>query len=273
VTGSAESESAGRGEREPGADRFSAAQRFRVAWSVRADLGPDEPELLPTRLTRVALTVLPVDGVGLSALTDDHRVPLGATDDRAVAAERLQFTIGEGPCLEALRTQVPISVDRADMERRWPPFHAELLRQSPYRSIVALPLPITDTVPGALDLYFHDPAEASRFDVADAAAVAGQISAVLGAAGSSTVAPLRWEGIEMPAWMYGPPARDRLRVWVAVGVLMSRLTTSSVDALALLRAHAYARDQNLDEVTNAVIDGSLPAQSFRLGAGPADADG
>jgi hypothetical protein len=59
------------------------------------------PELLPVRLARAAVRVLPgVAGAGISVLADPGmRVPLGASDEDAATAERLQFTVGEGPCL------------------------------------------------------------------------------------------------------------------------------------------------------------------------------
>ena len=52
-------------------------------------------ETLPTDLTKACVEVLQVDGAGLSAVSDRVQVPLGASDDDAVAAERLQFTVGE----------------------------------------------------------------------------------------------------------------------------------------------------------------------------------
>src|SRR3954447_10060986 len=59
------------------------------------------PELLPSRLMRSCVQVLPVAGAGVSVFT---RGAGGASDDSAVLAERLQFTVGEGPCLAAHAT-------------------------------------------------------------------------------------------------------------------------------------------------------------------------
>jgi hypothetical protein len=59
-------------------------------------LGPAEmtgPELLPVRLARACVEVLPVAGVGISMFgSSGMRIPVGASDDDAAAAERLQFS-------------------------------------------------------------------------------------------------------------------------------------------------------------------------------------
>ena len=63
--------------------------------------------------------------------------------------------------------------------------------------------------------------------------------------------------------MLGPTARNRLDVWVATGVLMVGTGRSSSDALALLRAHAYAHDHSLDDVAKAVVNGTIDARGLR----------
>jgi hypothetical protein len=74
------------------------------------------PELLPTRLMKAAAAVLPVAAAGISIfISSGHRVPLGASDDTAALAERLQFTSGEGPCLSAHATNRATWVTNAQM--------------------------------------------------------------------------------------------------------------------------------------------------------------
>jgi len=98
----------------------TVAQRFRAAWVDTNVPVPAGVELLPVRLARACVQVLPVDGASISVLTEDFRYPLGASDDTANAAERLQFTQGEGPCLDALRTNSPVQANAQDIYRRWP---------------------------------------------------------------------------------------------------------------------------------------------------------
>src|SRR6185437_11302048 len=86
------------GQSRPAQDGI--ARQFHEAWQAagRQDGGL---ELLPVRLAQACVAVLPVSGAGISLLYDDFRVPLGASDDAASCAEQLQFTTGEGPCLQA----------------------------------------------------------------------------------------------------------------------------------------------------------------------------
>jgi hypothetical protein len=105
--------------------------------------------------------VLPSEGAGLSLTSGGFRVPLGASDDTSGAAERLQFTLGEGPCLQAMRDARELRANQDDIARLWPLLYDELVRQTPYRSIASVPLRITPTVVGAIDVYFTDPAGAS----------------------------------------------------------------------------------------------------------------
>lgn len=94
-------------------------------------------ELLPTRLMRAAAAALPVTAAGISAFTGyRQRVPLGASDDTAALAERLQFTAGEGPCITAHARLQPVYATAQIMAWQWPTFHAELVANTPYRTIV-----------------------------------------------------------------------------------------------------------------------------------------
>jgi hypothetical protein len=188
------------------------------------------------------------DAAGLSAFSRPVRVPLGASSDAAATAERLQFTVGEGPCIQALHDRTEIRVSASDMQRRWPIFYDELILRTPYRSIASLPLQITPALAGAIDLYFHDPFAAFTVDLD-----ADTLRATSTPAVPSTQAP----GALLPAWMHSPNAGERLRTWIATGVLMSLHDLTGPDALVRIRAYAYAQQQDLATVTDAIIDGTL----------------
>lgn len=79
------------------------AERFVAAVTQLYAMVGDGAELLPTVLARACVKVLPIAGASLS-LTDELRIPLGASDDVAARAEQLQATLGEGPCLTATAT-------------------------------------------------------------------------------------------------------------------------------------------------------------------------
>jgi GAF domain-containing protein/ANTAR domain-containing protein len=238
-----------------------AAARFAELWSEASDLCSSPMGLLPSRLAGISRQALFTDGAGLSILSGEHRVPIGSTDEDATRAEQLQFTVGEGPCLDTLHTRNPVQADRETMRRRWPVFYDQLVTGTPFRSIIAVPLTVSVGVVGALDLYFHDPHGAHRLDIIDAVVVANQISSLLRCDSTDDPKP---PGREPSASMYGPTAQQRMRVWVASGVLMAHSKITGPDAMTLLRAYAYAEGKPIDDVADALIAGTAPIEDFIL---------
>jgi hypothetical protein len=202
-------------------------------------------DLLPAVLARACVTVLGVAGAGLS-ITDELRVPLGASDDLVARAERLQTTLGEGPCLSATAQREPLIADQDLMATRWPLFHRELLEQTPFRSIASLPLnSVNHQRLGALDLYSTDSHFVVPARVADITTkVADPIAAILF---DAPTAPFE-RGVDSSGWLTSPSATTRMNVWVAVGILIEYATLSNADALAALRGYAFSHDMTLDDV-------------------------
>lgn len=135
------------------AHKCDLARRFRAAWADGPDHGTAIPELLPVRLAKACVQVLPVAGAGLSLLNHDFRVPVGASDEVASCAERLQFTQGEGPCLDAARKSRITIADADEIEQQWPSFAAEFLQHTPYQGAICIPLNLAPEMLGALDLF------------------------------------------------------------------------------------------------------------------------
>jgi hypothetical protein len=211
------------------------------------------PELLPLRLVRACAQVLPVAGAGLSVyFSGDRRLPLGGSDQAADTAERLQFTVGEGPCLMAYDTGSPVLADEDELRTRWPIFHDVLVSHTPIRGVISLPLHGGLQDIGALDLYVEPPGSVRDLGLADALTVTTALSDTFAAAMDQQ--PRSEFG---PAWLDAPAAGRRALVWQAVGFVSVGLELGSSDALTLLRAQAYGTDRDLDEVAEAVLEDRL----------------
>ena len=230
------------------------AEQFQHAWLAAGERDAD-PELLPVQLARACVAVLPVAGAGICVLYDDFRVPLGASDDAASCAERLQFTTGQGPCLEAVRSGDTVLAGPDKIIGSWPEYGQELFSQTPYGAVISLPLAITAGAHGALDLFLTDLPMLSRVSLADATAVQSQIVEAFQLAGASTSAEASRSDDPEPAWLHGPSARDRTHVWIAMGMVMTRYGLVAADALALLRAHAYGTGTTLDQLAEELLSG------------------
>jgi hypothetical protein len=236
------------------ADRF--AEKVRAA----GRRGLDGPELLPERLARAAAAMLPVADASLSLLEEgDKRLPLGSSSPEAACAERLQFTVGDGPCMTAARLGEPVFAPEEELGRRWPQFTEQLIEQTPFRAVVAFPLLQALSGRGALDLYFRHGERIARLDVFEAMAVGELITAAL----SDAAVFSDWSVDVGPDWLHAPPARRRARVWQAMGRLCLLLDVNGPDALELMRSYALASGQDLDAVAVDVLTDRLNAEALR----------
>jgi hypothetical protein len=236
------------------------AGRFEEALVDVAEPGLEGPELLPVRLARAAARMLEVDGAGISLLdAAQQRVPLGASSDAAAAAERLQFTVGEGPCMAAQHTRQPVFAAEEDLRRRWPVFGELLFGTTPFRAVVALPLQPSLVGAGAMDLFFTRSDEVTDLEVFDALAVGELVASALSDASVWST----WSPAEGPEWLQGPVPARRAAVWEAMGKVSVDLDVPAPAALALMRGHAYGRGSSVDDVAAELLDGRVRPQDLR----------
>jgi hypothetical protein len=233
---------------------MSLAEQFRTTAVEAFTRGGAIVDLLPLVFARAAVSVLPVAGAGLS-MTDHLRIPLAASDQDVVTAERLQTTLGEGPCLAAVAKGRPLVADLATMAARWPTFSERFVAETPYQSVASFPLPSAHgSYLGALDLYSTSPDTLTRSEVKEVdVAIAIPIASII----FSDDAAGDLDGIAMPSWLGSESVDERMNVWVAVGMSMERLQLSNEDALALLRGYAYSHSFTLDQVARLVTDTGL----------------
>ena len=239
--------------------RTSLTGRF--AKALDADGGPaPDPDLLPARLARAAAAALPVDGVGLSIHGGpDLRTPLAASSEIASLAESLQFTAGRGPCQLAAESGYPIFATEELLARRWPIYHQQLLSQTRIRSVLALSLPGRLRGVGGMTLLFTEPYGAAAIDIFEARHVARLVSDHLGPAADWS----EWAPGEPSPGLDTPDARRRGRLWMAVGMIMLTLRVTAQDALALLRAHAYAAGRTADDLAQDLVQRRTHPQELR----------
>src|SRR3954468_8657969 len=100
----------------------------------------------PLGICRMAVRTLDITGAGISVMTTaGHRGTVCATDDIAGAIEDLQFSLGQGPCVDAFRNG-PIMISDLDdavhiAHSPWPEFTTEASATGA-RALFALPLQI-----------------------------------------------------------------------------------------------------------------------------------
>ena len=235
---------------------MTIAGRFAAALDESTDPDLVGPELLPVRLARACARTLAVDDAGLSLVdSSQQRVPLGASSEVAEVAERLQFTVGAGPCMTAQETRQPVFAVEDDLRRRWPVFTELLVGSTPFRAVVALPLQPALSGAGAIDLYFRTSEEVLDLDVFEAVAVGELVTSAL----SDAAVWSEWTPEDGPGWLQGPVPRRRAAVWEAIGKLGVDLQIGAPAALDLLRAYAYGAGRTVDDVAEDLLSGRLRA--------------
>jgi hypothetical protein len=204
----------------------------------------------PAGLVRLCARTLPVSGVGLALMTDDGPAgTVAASDGGALQLEELQFTLGQGPCVDASRTGRPVlTPELAGAYRRWPQFAAGA-DAAGLRAVFAFPLQIGGIRLGVLDLYRDTAGGLSRGDLAGALSFADAATQLL----------LDLQARDTARGTSPSPALavldDRAEVHQATGVVSVRAGVSLAQALALLRARAYAEDRPIGDLARDVLDG------------------
>jgi len=165
--------------------------------------------------------------------------------------EELQFTFGEGPCFDAFTSRGPILEPdlAAAAGRRWLGYGPAAYALG-VRAVFAFPLQVGGARLGVLDVYRIRPGSLSTPCLALALTFAEvALDALLDAQATSGDGQV-------------PDGMDRVLdahyvVYQAQGIVMVDLAISLSDAMARLRAYAFARDRPLSAVAQDVVAGRL----------------
>ena len=189
-----------------------------------------------------------VTGAGVMLMSGDiPRGSLCTTDEVSHLIEELQYTLGEGPCVDAYHgDDVVTEPDLADpLTRRWPAFTAPAL-QAGVRAVFGFPLRFGTVRLGAVDFYRDRPGPLSDGQHADALVLADVTARLVLEAQAG--APPGTVADELEAG-----ADFHFAVHNAAGMISVQLEISITEALIRLRAHAFSSDRPIADVAQDVI--------------------
>jgi hypothetical protein len=206
------------------------------------------------RLCRACVTVLDVDAAAISLVFHGaSTATLGTSGPTARIYDELQFTMGEGPCLESVALRAPVLVaDLADPnEARWPAYGPAMLAHQ-IRGVYAMPVLVAGEYVGALDLFCVEPGPLAT----------EQLAGAVTAAELAAIPVLDLMDADLQAAVSDPSsnawaelnALSRVEVSQATGMVMAQLDIDAAEALVRLRAHAYATDRSAIEVARDILD-------------------
>jgi ANTAR domain-containing protein len=211
---------------------------------------------LPLRLCIAFTEIVDAQGAAITiGFNAQERATLCATDTLADRAEDSQDTLREGPSLDAFRTSTPVcGLSHAEQVARWPMLSQALDR--PRRPVLlhAFPMRPDSAVLGVLSAYQTHEGGLSR-SCEDAQFLADAIGvAVLGRMDAAVEGDQLWS------------ARDQ--VSQATGMVVAQLRIAPPDALALLRAHAFAHGTTVAKVSRGVLTREIDFTSEEQGDQP-----
>lgn len=220
---------------------------------IRRRLDPADGTPVGTdRLCEVCAEITQMSGAGIMLMDGD--LPQGSvctTDVVSALIEELQFTLGEGPCVDAYEQRRPVvEPDLADpVTPRWLAFTPPAV-EAGARAIFGFPLDVGGARIGALNLYRDRPGPLSDDQYADALVMAGvaaqaviamQADAAPGALGAALEVGTNFQFV----------------VHQASGMVAVQLGVTVTEALIRLRAHAFRHEQLVASVAGDVVGGRL----------------
>lgn len=208
-------------------------------------------------LCEACVTLFSIDAAAISLVFSGvSSGTLGSSGPAARVYDELQFTIGEGPCLDSVSARGPILI--ADLAKpsnvRWPLYRPALLDHK-IRGVFAIPVVLAGEFVGALDLFRRQPGELRSEELAGAIVAAELAGAPL----------LDLMDADLQAAVNDPSssswadfnALSRTEVSQATGMLVAQLDIEPAEALVRLRAHAYATNRSATEVARDILDRRL----------------
>lgn len=196
---------------------------------------------LPADLCSDAAGLMRVDDCTLAFIGAHSRITLCASSEDAMSLDNWQFTLDEGPCLDAARTGSSYWAELTGGSP-WPQLETKA-RLIGYRSLAGIPLQVEGRPFGAMNLQSRSNSLEKEI-LADAEMVAQALSEPIVARMSESL----------------PPDLDQAgyaNVHRATGMVSVQMGIPVDDAMAVLRAHAWTADQQLVEVARQVTSGSL----------------
>ncbi|MBE2998316.1 GAF and ANTAR domain-containing protein [Nocardiopsis sp. HNM0947] len=170
-----------------------------------------------------------------------------ATDPLVEHADQLQYTTGQGPCLETIHDRQVYVVDDVRQDGRWPVFAAEVAGLG-VRSMMSHQLYTRREVLGCLNLYST---ELNAFDRGSV-----EIGQVLAAHAAVALASAQNDARLRDAM------QTRSRIGEATGILMERYKVPGDQAFALLVKASQNLNTKLRELAEVLVEtGALPRGS------------
>lgn len=230
----------------PSAETFAEVARSLLAQQ-------DVQQTLQRIVDLAVETVAGCDAAGITFIKGKELSTPAASDDVPRHVDAIQYEVGEGPCLDAIREHEIFRTGDLGREQRWPRFSSRARKETGVTSMMCFRLFVDGDTFGALNLYSK---ARDAFD--DRARAVGLVFAAHAAVALSTA--LHDEQME-------EALRSRDVIGQAKGILMAREGVGAEEAFEMLRRASQRVNMKLRDVARQI------AESATKSASPADREG
>jgi len=199
---------------------------------------------LPDTLCREVADLLGVADVTLALIGgSNRRLTLCASSANALSLDKWQFTLDEGPCLEAAAGGQTVSGSTSSSrETPWPLLAARAFELG-YHTIAGTPMAVSGRVFGVMSLQMNA-RDFGDHTLDDAEEVASHLAG-----------PIVGQLAEQAPWLID--LSHHASVHQATGMIAAQMGIGVDDALAVLRAHAWTEGRLLVHIAGEVVSHQL----------------
>jgi GAF domain-containing protein len=191
-----------------------------------------------------------VPGADMASVTvvreDGQGETVASSEERVWAIDSDQYAVGDGPCLEAARTNRIVRVGVEEAYERWPAF-ARSARAAGVESYLSSPLVIGTEFAGSLNLYSEKPHGFGDFDVA-------LLKVYITASNAAIASSRRYAKARKLADDLTRALDSRATIDLARGILMGRRGISAEEALAELARESQNTNVKLRVIAARLVE-------------------
>ncbi|WP_369217200.1 GAF domain-containing protein [Streptomyces flavofungini] len=217
-----------------------SSARLQEAYALRMTEWATGKGIQPQFMTGVA-EVCGTDSAALTLVDSaQNQLAVAVSDEHSRAAQDLEYMLGEGPSRDAASERRPIHASGSAIEARWPGYGPAVASLG-ITSVAAVPLGTRDSCIGALAVFDPRPGLAETACLTEVAAALTRIVLL---------------GPDADPELYGG-TNHRESVQQAAGMLSVRLGCRVGDALALIKARAFAEESSPEVIAGRIVQGDL----------------
>jgi GAF domain-containing protein len=191
---------------------------------------------------------------GVTLQRRKRTMTVAGSSPRAVTLDRIEQSLGDGPCIAALRAKSVVLLADVDADARWPDYQRQLAAHG-CRSTLGVPLEIGEDAAAALNFFASGTGLFTAEVAEEAAGFADLAGRALRLAVRIGTAQSRAEDLQAAM-------EHRTAIDLACGVIMAQSRCSQDEAMAILTKVSSNRNQKLRDVAADILR-NLPGEEIR----------